>query len=264
MPFVQTPKKLHLLRNAMSRLLLFIFLLLGQFAFGQYKDTSLGKPIFWYRVSDPWAMFMGAEGPIFILYDSGKILFWRNGGYQLIQATEQGKEELIIDLSLSDTLFSKSRFINAVDPKNEIVCCDHPTYTISFRKDTVNRVTVLGSIRHAAYRKNIPDQFLSVHDFVTNFDDDKAINWIPEKIEVLLSDYSHSPTTPIKWPSDWPDLNSPDTRMQGGGYAISVYLDKKHLKQLKKLLKQRREKQAFEINGMKYFVGYRFPIPGLW
>ena len=248
----------------MTPLLLFTFLLLGQFAIAQHKDTSLGKPLFWYRVSNPWAIFMGAEGPIFILYASGKILFWKNGGYQLTQVTEQEREELFSDLHLYDTLFSKSRFINAIDPNNEIVCCDHPTYTISFRRDTVNRITVLGSIRNNTYRKRFPPPFLSVHDFITNFHDDKAIAWLPEKIEILLSDYSHSPDTPIKWPSSWPDLNRSDTRMQNGGYATSIYLDKKYFGQLKKLLKQRKEKQAFEINGRKYFVGYRFPIPGLW
>jgi hypothetical protein len=247
----------------MTRLLLFNLLLLGQVAFAQYKDTSLGKPIFWYRVSDPWTMFRGAEGPVFILYDSGKILFWKDGGYQLTQTNEQKFSELTSDLHLNDTLFSHSKFINAVDPENGIVCFDHPTYTVSFRTDTVKIITVLGSIRNAKYSKNIPDPFLSVHDFVNNFDDDKSFPWTPDKVEVLLSDYSSSPDTPIKWPSGWPDLNSPDTRKQSGGYGTSIYLDKKYLKQLNKLLKQRREKQAFEINGRKYFVDYRFPIPGL-
>lgn len=248
----------------MNRLLLIILLLVGQFALAQYKDTSLGKPTFWYQVSDPWAMFMGAEGPVFILYDSGKILFWKNGAYRLAQANEQDLSELTSDLHLNDTLFSQSRFINAVDPKNGIVCCDHPTYTVSYRTDSVNSITVLGSIRNSKYRKHFPGQFLAVHDFVTNFEDGQAISWIPEKVEVLLSDYSHSPDIPIKWPGDWPDLNSPDTRKQADGYVTSIYLDKKNLKQLNKLLKQRREKQAFEINGRKYFVAYRFPIPGLW
>lgn len=245
-----------------TRLYLLVLLFFGQSSFGQ-TDTSFGKPIFWYRVSDPWAMFMGAEGPVFILYESGKILFWKNGAYRLTQTTKQENEEIISDLSLNDTLFIRSRFVNAIDPNNEIVCCDQPSYTISVRKDTINRISVLGSINNRIYRKRFPDKFLADHDFIVNFDDDKAIRWIPEKFEVLLSDYSHSPDTPIKWPSGWPDLNSPSTRVQNG-YATSIYLDKKYLKKLTKLLKQRKEKQAFEINGRKYFIGYRFPIPGLY
>ena len=248
----------------MIRLLVFLFLSTTQFAIGQYKDTSLGKPIVWYQVSDPWAMFMGAEGPVFILYDSGKVLFWKNGAYRLTQATGTEKEELVSDLGLNDVLFSQNRFINAVDPGNEAACCDHPTYTFNFFEDTIIKITVLGSMRNSGFRKNIPHSFLSIHDLLTNFYDDKAIRYIPGKIEVLLSEYSHSPDIPIKWPGSWPDLNSPDTRKQSSSYVTSIFLDKKYLKQLKKLLKQRQEKQAFEINGRKFYVAYRFPIPGLW
>lgn len=251
----------------MTKLLLFTFLIIGQIAFGQNKDSSFGKPIFWYSVSDPWAMFLGALGPVFILYDSGKILYWKNGAYRLTQATDQETSELINDLNLNDTLFIKSRYFSSVSPNfdtssGEIFCCDQPTYTISYIKDTLSRITVIGSINNRANRKNIPDKFLSVQDYIMNFDIDNSYIWIPDQIEVLLSDYSHSPDTPIKWPNGWPDLNSSDTRIQNG-YATSIYLDKKYFKQLTKLLKHRKEKQAFEINGKKYFVGYRFPIPGL-
>ena len=96
-----------------------------------------------------------------------------------------------------------------------------------------------------------------------NFESDRYYQWTPDKVEVMLSDYSNSPDTPIKWPSNWPDLNSSDTRKQGN-YVTSIFLDKKYFGQLKKLMKKRGEKQAFEINGKKFFIGYRFPIPGLY
>jgi hypothetical protein len=54
----------------MTRLFFFILLFVGQISFGQKSDTTFGKPIFWYHVSDPWSMFMGTEGPLFILYNS--------------------------------------------------------------------------------------------------------------------------------------------------------------------------------------------------
>jgi hypothetical protein len=104
---------------------------------------------------------------------------------------------------------------------------------------------------------------LKVHDFILNFETDKYELWIPDKIEIMASDYSHSPDTPIPWPSNWPDLNSADTKKQES-HVTSIFLDKKYFGQLKKLINKRREKQAFEINGKKYFIGYRFPIPGLY
>ena len=248
----------------MTRLFLFLLLFIGQCSFGQ-ADTSFGKPIFWYRVSDPWAMFMGAEGPPFILYDNGKILFWKSGGYNVTQLDEGEKMELISELNLGDTLFQKSRFYNVTnsEPNVEIMATDNPSYSVFVKLDTLVRVSIYGYISSKKYRKRFPSQVLKIHDFILNFDADKYIKWVPEKIEVMLSNYSHSPDTPIQWPTNWTDLNSPDTRKQGG-YVTSIFLDKKYFNQLTNLIKKRREKQAFEINGKKYFIGYRFPIPGLY
>ena len=247
----------------MTRLLLAL-LFIGQTSFGQTLDTSFGKPIFWYRVSDPWAMLMGAEGLPFILYDNGKVLFWK-GGYNVIQLDESEKLALIDELNLRDTLFQKTRFYSATnpDPRGQIMATDNPSYSAFVELDTLVRVSVYGYISSRDYRKRFPSQILKIHDFVLNFGADKSMKWIPGKIEVMLSDYSHSPDTPIPWPANWPDLNSPDTRKQEG-YVTSIFLDRKYLNQLTKLMKKRREKQAFEINGRKYLIGYRFPIPGLY
>jgi hypothetical protein len=78
----------------------------------------------------------------------------------------------------------------------------------------------------------------------------------------MLSDYSHSPEAALKWPSNWPDLNNPKSVTRQGG-VTSIYLDKKYLNDLEKLLKERKEKQAIEINGRKFFAGYRFLFPNL-
>lgn len=248
-----------------QRLLFIALLLIGYRSLGQTTDTSFGKPIFWYRVSDPWALFMGAEGLPFILYDNGKILFWKNGGYNVTQISEDEKLELISELELRDTIFNKSRYYNAnnPDPNGEIIVTDNPSYGVFVRLDTLVIVSVYGSISSREYRKRFPTQVLKIHDFVLNFETNKYTQWIPERIEVLLSDYSHSPEPPIKWPTGWPDLNSPDTRKQNG-FVTSIFLDKKYLSELTKLIRNRREKQAFEINGKKYFIGYRFTIPGLY
>jgi hypothetical protein len=208
---------------------------------------------------------MGSEGPPFILYDMGKILFWKNGGYNVTQLDEGEKMELINELNLRDTLFKKSRFYNATNPEpnGDIIATDNPSYSVWVNLDTLVRVSVYGYISSKEYRKRFPLQVLKIHDFILNFEADNSTRWIPNKIEVMLSDYSHSPDTPIQWPANWPDLNSPDTRKKEG-YVTSIFLDKKYISQLTKLIKKRREKQAFEINEKKFFIGYRFPIPGLY
>lgn len=249
----------------MPRLTLFVFLFVAQLCFGQTSDSSFGKPVFWYHVSDPWAMFMGAEGPPLILYENGKVLFWKRGCYNVAQIEAGEMSELIGELNLRDTLFSRSRFYNATnpDPTGEIMATDNPSYSVYVNLDTLVYVSVYGYISSKEYRKRFPAQVLKVHDIVVNFDIEESSKWVPEKIEVMLSDYSHSPDNPIPWPTDWPDLNSSDVRKQNG-YVTSIYLDKKYLNQLEKLMKNRREKQAFLISGKKFYLEYRIPIPGLY
>jgi hypothetical protein len=249
----------------MKRLLFLILLFVRQVSFAQTSDTSFGKPIFWYRVSDPWAMFMGAEGPVFILYNNGKLLFWRNGEYNLSQLNEDENLQLTSELDLKDPFFDKSRYFNATnsDPNGLIIATDNPSYTAFVMRDTLVRVSVYGYISSKEYRKRFPPQILQIHNFILNFEPDKSYQWTPDKVEVMLSDYSNSPDAPIKWPSGWPDINSSDTRKQGDN-VTSIFLDKKYFRQLKKLIKNRKEKQAFEINRKKFFIGYRFPIPGLY
>jgi len=129
--------------------------------------------------------------------------------------------------------------------------------------DTVKYFAVYGSMDDYKYaRKSIPHQLSKVYQVVMDFDDDDAVSWIPDKIEIMLSDYSHSPELPLQWPTGWPDLNSTETITRQGG-VISIYLEKKYFNDLKKLLKKRKEKQAFEINGRKFYAGYRFPLPNL-
>jgi hypothetical protein len=250
----------------MTRLILFCLLFCGNLTFGQKSDTSFGKPIFWYRVTDPWSMFVGASGPSFILYNTGNILFWKNEKYRQIQLSEQEKEDLISELNLTDKLFKNTKFIDATNDDTsqmKIIITDQPSYIAYINFDTLVHVSVYGNMRSNEFRKRFPRPILNIHNFVLNFNDEQAIDFIPDKIEILLSDYSHSPDTPIQWPKGWHDLNNENTK-NTSGYEKSIFLDKKYFTKLTKLIKKRRQKQAFEINGKKYFVGYRFPIPGLY
>jgi len=242
----------------MTRLLFFALLLVGQFLFAQKTvDNDFGKPVLWYTVYDPWAMFMGADGPIFILYQNGKVIYWRDKAYHFAEIPKFDVNEIISELNLNDTFFIKSKSIQAT------YSTDQPSYVLKTNLDTVKYFSVYGSINSKEDRKNIPRQLRDVYDFVTKFEDDKATNWLPDKIEIMLSDYSNSPDIPIQWPKDWPDLNSPETVTRQDG-ATSIYLDKKYFDRLVTLLKKRKEKQAIEINGKKFYAEYRFPIPNLY
>jgi hypothetical protein len=247
----------------MVRFIIVFLLFFGKSALGQ-ENSGFGKPIFWYNVSDPWSMFMGTEGPLFILYDNGKVLFWRNGHYNMTQLVQKEMSDLVDQLDITDTMFKRSRHYNATnpDPHGELIATDNPSYIVSVQNDTLVRVSVYGYISKKEYRKRFPEQVLNIHNFVVNFDSENSTEWIPEKIEVLLSDYRNSPEIPIVWPKDWPDLSSSETRI--GDYVTSIFLDRKNLSQLNRLIRLRKEKQAVLISGRKFFIGYRYPIPGLY
>lgn len=209
---------------------------------------------------------MGAEGPVFVLYDSGKVLYRKNNVYRLVQVDPEEKELLITGLNLKDTLFIKSRNYNATASAGQtdmVGATDNPTYSMFVNFDTLIQVSVYGYITAIEYRKKFPKPFLKAHIVIMNYENDNAVKWVPGKVQVLLSDYENSPDIPIKWPKGWPDLNSPEA-INEDGYLKSIFLDSKYLDELIKLINNRHEKQAFEINGGRYYIGYRFPIPGLY
>ena len=241
----------------MTRLLLFLCLTIGQISFGQKViDSAFGKPILWYTVYDPWAMFMGADGPMLILYESGKVIYWKDKSYHLSELQKSEVEEIISQLKLNDTFFIKSKSIQAT------YSTDQPSYVLQINLDTLKYFSVYGSINNKADRKNIPKQLRTVYDFMINFEDDKSNTWLPDKIELVLSDYSNSPDVSLEWPKDWPDLNSSETVIRRDG-VTSIYLKKKYFDKLVSLLKKRKEKQAIKISGKKFYVGYRLPVPNL-
>jgi hypothetical protein len=242
----------------MTQLLIVLFLFVGEISLAQkVTDSTFGKPILWYTIYDPWAMFVGADGPNIILYESGKVIYWKSKEYHLANMEKEDVEEIISQLNLNDTFFLTSKFIQAT------YSTDQPSYVLRINLDTVKYFSVYGSINSKEDRKNIPKQLINIYEFVSNFEDDNSTAWLPPKIELMLSDYSHSIEEPIKWPKDWPNLSSPET-ITRQGVVTSIYLDKKYFSQLIKLLKSRKEKQAIEISRKKFYVGYRFPIPNLY
>jgi hypothetical protein len=241
----------------MKQLLLLLPFFVGQLSSAQkITDSSFGKPILFYTVYDPWAMFMGADGPLLTIYESGKVIFWKDREYKIAQLGKEGIDELIAEMNLSDTFFLKSKDIQAT------LSTDQPSYVLETNFDTLKYFSVYGRMNDKYARKNIPQQLSKIYHLVLEFDHDNAISWIPDKIEVMLSDYSHSPESPLKWPSTWPDLNSSETVKRQGGIT-SIYLGKKYFNDLKKLLKKRKEKQAIEISGQKFYAEYRFSLPNL-
>jgi hypothetical protein len=190
----------------------------------------------------------------FIIYkrvESGKAKFFE------VKLNEEETQKAVYSLGLNDSLMKLPGFIETTSKP------DQPTNELVLSFDSTKIVSVYGNLRvDQKARKETPKSFLMVYDRIVRYESSKAREWVPATIEVLLSDYSNSPEVPQKWPKAWPDLKSSKT-VKRSDKLYSLYLDKKQLEELKKLLGSLKKKQAVEVNGRKFSVSYRMPFPNL-
>lgn len=237
--------------------ILFILIFCSVF-YSKEFNPDYGKPIIVLIEYDPWAMAIGANTPTFAFYDSGIVIYKdiENGTNRSVKLSIQQKDSLINYFNISDSLFTLSNQIIASEST------DQPDNTLYLMFDSLKIVNVYGSIRSVRKaRENTPKCFLNLFDKIISYKNNRSKIWIPDKIEAVVWDYSHSIGESLKWPNGWPDLNSSDTVVRGRIY--SIYIDGKYYKELVEFLGQRSKKQSIEINGKKFTVVLRFPFPNI-
>lgn len=75
----------------------------------------------------------------------------------------------------------------------------------------------------------------------------------------MLWPYEYAPDASIRWPMEWPGLDSPQASRRGDSY--SIYLPGKSLDDLRAFLGTRREKGAVEVGGKKWAASHRYVFP---
>lgn len=220
------------------------------------QSSGFGKPLLWYTEYDPWAMFIGADGPTFTVYQSGQVIYWKERKYHLVVLSSSDLQDLLAKFQMTDTFFLRSKRFSASEST------DQPTCVLLTNLDTLKRFSIYGNMEDAGTRARVPRQLDVIYELVHSFEDDQAVDWIPDKIEIMLSAYDNALGKPIPWPANWPDLNSARSRrwQNGGG---TIFLDRRYFPALRRLLASRKEKQAILINGKKFYAEYRFPLPGV-
>jgi hypothetical protein len=163
----------------------------------------------------------------------------------------------VYSLGLNDSLMRLPGFIETTTK------ADQPTNELVLSFDSTKIISVYGNLRvDQKARRETPKPFLKVYDRIARYENSKARGWVPSTIEVMLSDYSNSPEVPQKWPKGWSDLKSSKT-VKRSDHLYSLYLDKRHWEEFRKLLGSLKKKQAVEVNGRKFSVSYRLPFPNL-
>lgn len=237
-----------------SLLVLVFFTILA----GQEKKEQFGKPVIVLIEYDPWAMAIGADTPTFALYEDGTVIYkdLQNGTNLSIKLSLVEKEDLLSQLNIGEEIFNLPENINTSD------WTDQPTISLTIFGVKEKTISVYGALRDDDdARDNTPESFIELYDKIVNYKNENAKEWLPEKIEVMVWDYSHSRGKSLKWPGDWPDLDDANTVDRGG--MFSIYLDNKYYNDLLSLLRRLKDRQSVEINGKKFTVQLRFPFPGI-
>jgi hypothetical protein len=104
-----------------------------------------------------------------------------------------------------------------------------------------------------------PKAFADAVRFLAAYVNERAKEWVPDLIEVMIWPYEYAPEKDLEWPNDWPGVGDAKTTIRGDGY--SLFLDKTRYRELHRLLSRRKQRQAVRINGKKWAVAMRFPFP---
>ena len=253
------PFKNKMMRKYIVGLLL---LIITNHSFGQEWNEKYGQPIVVLVETNPWLMVIGSDVPTFALYENGQIIYkkvvnkkWK---YFEVSNDRETTQKIIKSFGITDSLMNQTDYIEASN------WTDQPTNILLLNFDNLRQISVYGSLaeKKSEARKNTPKDFVTVYDNIKKFENKKAQDWLPDNIEIMLTDYNHSPEEPKEWPENWSNLESEST-VKRSESLYSLYLPKESFEDFKKLISGLKEKQAVEINGKKFSVSYRLPFPNL-
>lgn len=218
------------------------------------------EPVLVLLEKDPWLDVIGSDSPSFALYDDGRVIFKqaasdKKAGYRYADLSKQQFENLLSKLDLENS-FSSLKDNYELSSETDQITQQFYIKT----KDKVRILNVYGSLHDSSVRLIAPKAITALFDTLTSYNLPKSEQWMPTKIEVMIGPYDYAPDKSIIWPSNWPDLNSPDTKKRHHG-SYSLYVDSNLFKDLEKFLSTRHQKGAVEINGKKWSASIRFPFP---
>lgn len=254
-----------------SLMLACVFLSITCIASGQ-SISSWAKPYAILVEEDPWLMVLGSDTPRVMLYEDGTIIFksqTEQGSFTLMAAKYSAEEFEQIKSALGPTqefMALKERYNIAPN------MTDYPTVNVLFVSANARKlVSVYGlvpddmgvrattSMDRKDKADDLPKEFERVYKYLVSLRPANAKEYVPEYYEVMIWPYEYSPEKPISWPASWPGTK--DKLSLARGESFSIFLPSKFLPELKKLVQNRGEKQAFLIDGKKWALAYVPVLP---
>lgn len=235
------------------------------------------KPVLVWIQTDPWAMVLGADTPRLTLYDDGTMICIAkdSSGFPTHLRSKLSPHDLDQELQKIQALGTLSGLKRRYDIASGVT--DLPTarfyldlgggppvatevYGLMARDTALPGFTTTPGMR---VTEGLPDSLAALHQHLANATCEGA-PWIPEYVEIMLWPYEYAPQKSIRWPVEWPGLDSPEAKQRGDSY--SIYLPGSTLKELRAFLQTRNEKGAVEVGGKKWAASYRhvFPSEPVW
>ncbi|MDO8303973.1 MAG: hypothetical protein Q7T18_12105 [Sedimentisphaerales bacterium] len=234
--------------------------------FGPFKGP---KPVVVLMQTNPWLMVIGSDTPMTAIYEDGQVIYLNR---------ERNKKTAYLHKVLGHADFEKIKqkiisFGDFVDVKKDYTlsdATDQPETLIYMNFDKINVVTRVYGLNVDSRRplaKNtvsLPQSVRKLHEYLTHLEFTATQKWEPNYTEVMVWPYEYAEGEPLHWPKDWPNLDSPNTLKRNDSY--SIFVPGTNAEKLRNFLEELKEKQAVEIGGKKWSVGFRpvFPSEPVW
>jgi hypothetical protein len=207
-----------------------------------------------------------SETPRLIIYDNGEIIFLKQSGsnasIHIIKLSQLELAQLEQKLAPLFEVVPARSFYNLTDATHQPI-----THLFLQKGDRQIALTADGLDCTGIHEKaevgpadTLPSEFYAAHKVLCDFDSASSKPWTPKYIEAMLLDFSNAPGKSIKWPKDWPNLES-DRAVQSDD-MWSIFLDRTDLPKLSAFLKTQRKNGAVEIGRKKWEVSVRDTFPG--
>lgn len=218
------------------------------------RESGTPAPVLILLETEPWAMVVGSDTPAFALYEDGRAIYRTRGGYRSITLSADELDKFLKSLKL-DSLAGLTGGYTATERT------DQPqTWLLVYGGENPVFVSVYGSFEKKDVRAKLPPPIAAVRDKLRSFEDERASEWLPKEIEVMIWPYEYAPEPSIVWPKKWPGLDAATTRKRGED-SFSLYVPSGDRESLKAFLATQREKGAVEIDGKKWAASLRLPFP---
>jgi hypothetical protein len=223
-------------------------------------DPSAGpKPVLVWIQTNPWAMVLGADTPRLVLYEDGTMICMARGGsgsptHLLSKLSPADMDQELQRIQALGTLSGLKRhyeMTRVTDRPSDLFYVD-----VGGGPPLVTEVYGLTAGETA---ERLPESLAALHQHLVRATCQGGVPWVPEHLEIMLWPYEYAPQKSIRWPAEWPGLDSPEARQRGDSY--SIYLDGSKLSELRAFLKTRNEKGAVEVGGKKWAASYRYVFP---